>query len=49
MTDPPPPLLRLPFSFDDTHRQRSRDPAQTITKLLINLIYSSPVTFPFKT
>ena len=49
MFDPPPPLLPLPFSFDDTHHRLSRDIAHTLTKFLKNLIYNSTVLRSFET
>ena len=49
MSDPPSPLLPLPFSFNDTHHILSRDNAHILSKFLKNLIHNSTVPLYFET
>ena len=49
MSDPPSPLIPLPFVFDNIHHCVPRELSQTISKFPNNLMYNSTVPLSFET
>ena len=49
MGDPPPPLIPLPFSIDDSHSRLSRGITQNFTEYHINFILNFTVPLSFET
>ena len=49
MSDPPSPLIPLPFACDNTSQPITRELSHTLSKFLNNLIYNSTAPLSFET